>query len=92
MVIQRQTGIDYDLGLIQAHEAILSEQPKTVLVQLAEGLRPFALEIIRELEAQHPQVLFVLWAGSCFGSCDVPPTQDFDLLLAFGHSKWPFWT
>ena len=91
MVVQRETGIDYDLELEKAVAAIGREQPSTVLLQLAEGLRPLATHIVDTLEEKFPAVTFVIWAGSCYGSCDVPPTQDFDLLIAFGHSKWPFW-
>ncbi len=84
--------MSYDLEFDKAVKAVRDASPERVLIQLAEGLRPQATALVDALEEKFPGVEFVLWAGSCFGSCDVPRTDDFDLLLAFGHSAWPFWS
>jgi len=79
---------DYDLELDKAAEQIRKEKAKTVLIQLADGLKPRAKEIKKELEkniSKDTKLLF--WAGSCFGACDIPKA-DVDLIIQFGHSAW----
>ena len=77
---------DYDLELKKVVKEIKKQKAKTVCIQLADGLKPKATEISDFLEKETKAKVFV-WAGSCFGGCDVPE-PDVDLLVQFGHSKW----
>ncbi len=76
----------YNLELNKAIEEIKKIKAKTVLVQLPDGLKPKATEIIKELE-KNTKAKFFIWLGSCYGACDIPKA-DVDLLIQFGHSKW----
>lgn len=80
----------YDLELEKAIVKIKAEKAKLVCIQLPDGLKPYANEIQAEIEAKTPAKV-VIWAGSCYGSCDVPldvQRLGVDLLLQWGHSEW----
>jgi len=83
---------DYDLELSRVAERIKQLKAKTVLIQLADGLKPRAKEIKKELEKRiSKNVKIWFWAGSCFGACDVPTETErlgVDLIIQFGHSEW----
>lgn len=79
---------DYDLELNKAVEKIKQENAKTVLIQLPDGLKPRAKEIQDKLEKEtEKKVKILIWAGSCYGSCDIPQVKT-DLIIQFGHSEW----
>ena len=78
--------MDYDLELERVKEEIKKSKAKRVLVQLADGLKPHATEVARELERTGARIY--IWAGSCFGACDLPNVKGFDLVVHFGHSAW----
>ena len=77
--------MDYDLELNKVVKQINKLRPKTVLVQLPDGLKPRAKEIVDEIEAKTKSKVMI-WMGSCFGSCDVP-TVKVDLIIQWGHTK-----
>lgn len=77
---------DYDLELDKAIKEIKKNNAKTVCIQLPDGLKPKATEIAEFLENK-TKAKIMIWASSCFGSCDVPKL-DVDLLIQWGHSKW----
>lgn len=68
----------------KAIEEIKKQKAKTVLIQLPDGLKPQATKIVDEIE-KNTNVTCLIWAGSCFGSCDIPNIKDIDLLIQFGH-------
>jgi len=76
----------YDLELDRAVAKIKKEKAKTVCIQLPEGLKPKAKEIVDKLEKE-TNAKILIWIGSCFGACDVPKL-DVDLLIQWGHSEW----
>jgi 2-(3-amino-3-carboxypropyl)histidine synthase len=78
------------IDLDSAIKEIKRIKAKKVLIQLPDGLKPKATEIIKKIESKTNAKIFI-WAGSCFGSCDIPNAKNFDLILQFGHTKWPFW-
>ncbi len=78
--------MEYDLELERVKAEIRKSKAKRVLIQLADGLKPKATEIVKELEKTGAKVC--IWAGSCFGACDVPDAKGFDLVVQFGHSEW----
>ncbi len=81
----------YDLELDNLVKEINKENAKLVCLQFPDGLKPKATEIVKELK-EKVDCDFVIWSGSCWGACDTPlGLKDFDLLVQFGHSAWPFY-
>lgn len=78
--------IEVDLEMDRVISEIKKAKARTVCVQLPDGLKPKAAEIQARVEAKTDADV-VIWAGSCFGACDVPDI-DVDLLVQFGHSEW----
>lgn len=76
----------YDLELERAVKEVKANKAKTVLIQLPEGLKPKAKEIIDFIQEKTKAKCFI-WLGSCYGACDIPKF-DFDLLIQWGHSSW----
>ncbi|MEM2932856.1 MAG: diphthamide synthesis protein [Candidatus Pacearchaeota archaeon] len=71
---------------------IKAKKAKLVLLQFPDGLKPRALEIANAIESKTKARCFI-WLGSCFGACDIPQNEkieNFDLIINFGHSLWPF--
>jgi 2-(3-amino-3-carboxypropyl)histidine synthase len=79
--------MQYDLELDRAAEIICSGKAKRVCIQLPDGLKPRAKEIVDFLEKKTKAEIFI-WSGSCFGACDTPDLKGFDLLIQWGHSEW----
>ena len=82
--------MDYDLELEKVVEKIKKEKAKLVCIQLPDGLKPEAKFIQNEIESK-TNAKVIIWAGSCFGSCDIPLEIEklgVDLLIQFGHSPW----
>ena len=82
--------MEYDLEIEKVVEKINKEKAKLVCIQLADGLKPKAKLIQNEVELK-TNVKVIIWAGSCFGACDVPLEVEnlgVDLLIQFGHSSW----
>ena len=78
----------YDLELDKVVGQIKKEGAGKVLIQLPDGLKMHAVEIVDYLEkAVGGEVEFSVWGGSCFGACDVPES-DCDLIIQFGHAEW----
>jgi 2-(3-amino-3-carboxypropyl)histidine synthase len=78
----------YDLELDKAIEEIKKTKAKTVCIQLPNGLKPRAKGISDKIEKETAAKVLI-WAGSCFGACDVPNLKDkADLLIQWGHSEW----
>ncbi|MEK6922929.1 MAG: diphthamide synthesis protein [Nanoarchaeota archaeon] len=75
----------YNLELDKAAEEIKKEKAKNVLIQLPDGLKPKATEIVSFLREKTDSNIFI-WIGSCWGSCDYPEIRDIDLLIQFGHA------
>ncbi|MBS3107607.1 diphthamide synthesis protein [Candidatus Woesearchaeota archaeon] len=79
--------MDYDLELSKAASEIKKAKAKKVLIQLPDGLKPKALEIVDYLRANTKAEIYI-WEGSCFGACDIPNVKGIDLLIQWGHSKF----
>ena len=78
--------MSYDLELKKAIKEINKQKAKTVCIQLPDGLKPRAKEIVDKIEKE-TKAKCIIWAGSCFGACDTPNVKA-DLLIQWGHSKW----
>jgi len=84
--------MDYDLEIDKAAKEIEDAAAKSVCLQLPSGLKPYAKEIQTELEKKTDADI-IIWAGSCFGACDVPlelKNLNVDLLLQWGHARWRY--
>ena len=82
--------MNYDLELDKVVKRIKREKPKLVCLQLPDGLKPRAKEIQDKLEKETDSKI-IIWAGSCFGACDIPVQLEklgVDLLVQWGHSEW----
>ena len=63
---------------------------KLVVLQFADGLKPYALSIVDYLKSKSSGVDFMIYLGSCFGACDVPLGLDIlgvDLIIQIGHNS-----
>lgn len=80
----------YLLELDKIVTEIKQRQAKQVLVQLPDGLKTRAGEIIDHIEKNTDAKAF-LWLSSCFGACDLPLGLDIlkiDLMIQFGHNRY----
>ena len=81
---------DFDLNKIA--DKINKENLKLVCIQLADGIKPRAVEIQKYLE-ENTNARILIWLGSCFGACDVPlelKELNIDLLVQFGHNDFGY--
>ncbi len=82
--------MEYDLELKRVVDKINKEKARLVCIQLPDGLKPKAKLIQNEIQSK-TNTKVIIWAGSCFGSCDIPlevKRLGVDLLIQFGHSSW----
>jgi len=82
--------MQYDLELDNVVEKIKAEDAKLVCIQLPDGLKPEADKIQEAIE-KNTKAKVVIWAGSCYGACDIPlqvQRLGVDLLIQWGHSEW----
>ena len=81
----------YDLELDRVIAVINRDNPKIVAIQLPDGLKPYADSIVKEIESKTASTP-IIWAGSCWGSCDVPDVEKVgaDLVIQWGHSEWSY--
>jgi len=84
--------MDLDFDLDKIVDRINKEKAKLVCIQLADGIKPRAVEIQRYLE-DNTKARVLIWLGSCFGACDVPielKELNIDLLIQFGHNDFGY--
>ncbi len=82
----------FNLELDKAVEEIRKADAKKVCIQLPDGLKPEAKKIADAIE-EKTKAKVIIWAGSCFGACDLPlevERMGVDLLIQWGHSKWKY--
>jgi len=80
----------FDLELNKVIEKVKEKNPKTVCVQLPDGLKPKAKEVVDKIEEATGAEVYI-WLGSCFGACDLPlglKALDIDLMVQFGHNVY----
>jgi diphthamide biosynthesis enzyme Dph1/Dph2-like protein len=83
---------EYDLDIGRAEELINSSNARLVCIQLPSGLKPYAKSIQDELE-KRTNAEILIWAGSCFGACDIPlelRNLKVELLIQWGHARWRY--
>lgn len=82
---------EYDLELDKLVLQIKEKNAKSILLHLPDGLKPKAEMIQEFIYKHHPDIDVIIWAGSNFGSCDLPVDAErsgVDLIVHFGHSPW----
>jgi 2-(3-amino-3-carboxypropyl)histidine synthase len=83
----------YDLELERIINQIKKSKAKLILLQFADGLKPYATIIVNYLEDKFKEnVKFLIWLESCFGACDIPVGLEnikpkIDLIIQFGHNE-----
>jgi diphthamide biosynthesis enzyme Dph1/Dph2-like protein len=76
----------YDIEIECIIAKIKKDKPGRVLIQLPDGLKQYATQIIDLIEKE-VETNISIWLGTCFGACDKPNT-DADLVIQFGHAPW----
>ena len=82
--------MSYNLELERAVKEIRKNKAKRVLIQLPDGLKPKAKEIQKLLQ-EKTSAEILIWAGSCFGACDIPLHTEklgVNMIIQWGHSEW----
>ena len=81
--------VEFDLELDHVANEIIKMQAVRVCIQLPDGLKPRAGEIADVLKMK-TGAMILIWLGSCFGACDIPPVDKLgiDLLVQWGHSEF----
>jgi len=80
----------YNLNLNKIVSEIKLNKYKRVLIQLPDGLKPQAFEIVEKIELESDAEVLI-WFGSCYGACDLPigiEKSGIDLVIQFGHTKF----
>lgn len=77
---------NYDFEINKITKIIKKLKPKSILIQLPDGLKPEATFIADKLKESGAQIY--IWAGTCFGACDIPNIKFVDLIVQFGHNKF----
>ena len=84
--------MEFDFDLDKITERINKEKSKLVCIQLADGLKPKAVEIQKYIESK-TKARVLIWLGSCFGACDVPmelKELNIELVIQFGHNDFGY--
>ncbi len=80
----------FNLELEKVLEEINKRKPKKILIQLPDGLKNRAGEIVEFIEKNSDAEAFILF-GSCYGACDLPLGLNIlkiDLMIQWGHNKF----
>ncbi len=80
----------YKLELERVIQEIKARNAQQVLVQLPDGLKTKAGDIVDYIEKNTDSKAFI-WLSSCFGACDLPLGLDIlkiDLMIQFGHNRY----
>ena len=81
----------YDLELNKVVSKIKELDAKRVLLQLPDGMRPFAVQMVNAITSAIKTKVF-LSGNSCYGACDISIDQarglDIDLIVHYGHTQY----
>lgn len=79
----------YDFELDRVIAEINYKKAQKVLIQLPDGLRPYAFQLAEKIQ-KIKQIHIIFSGDSCYGACDLAIRQakelDVDLLIHYGHS------
>ena len=80
----------YDPELKKAIEEVRSNKAKLVCIQLPDGMKPMAKEMVDRISAE-TEARVLIWLGSNFGACDIPlgvKNLGVDLMICWGHNMF----
>ena len=80
----------YDLEEQRIIDKVNSGKYTKVLLQLPDGLKTEAGDLVRRLE-KDTSATYLIWFGTNFGACDLPigvQALGVQLVVAFGHNKY----
>ena len=80
----------FNLELERVLDTIKEENAKAVMIQLPDGLKPKAQEIVDQIEDKTNAECYI-WFTSCYGACDIPlglENLGVDLFLQWGHNRF----
>ena len=80
----------YDLELSRVVERVKKHGYKNVMIQLPDGLKPRAKEIVDTIR-NGTGAEVIVWMASCYGACDLPFGLDqlkVDLFIQWGHNRF----
>lgn len=81
----------YDLELDVVISKIKEIDAKRVLLQLPDGMRPFAVQLVSAIKEATGSMVF-LSGNSCYGACDISIEQarhlNVDLMVHYGHTQY----
>ena len=79
----------YELELERVISEIKKRGARRVLLQLPDGMRPYAFEIAEHIRGETPTEV-IISGDSCYGACDIASRQaldlNVDLLIHYGHA------
>lgn len=82
---------DYDFQLEYVVETLLKVASRKVLLQFPDGLKPFAISILKLLR-EKANAEFIISAESTYGACDLAIEEakmiGADTIIHFGHSEY----
>ena len=84
--------ISYDLELERAVAKIKEHNCKVVGIQMPDGMKHHAEKIQDALE-EATGADIIIWAGSCYGACDLAIDMrrlGCELLIQWGHTEWKY--
>ncbi|MFH1801521.1 MAG: hypothetical protein ABH804_01670 [archaeon] len=87
--LEKNYSVDFEKIVLE----IKKKRAKIVLLQFADGLKPYATAAVDFLEGKtEGKTEFLIWLGSCFGACDTPilPREferKIDLIVQVGHNE-----
>jgi 2-(3-amino-3-carboxypropyl)histidine synthase len=80
----------YELELDRVIERVKKNKHKTVMIQLPDGLKPRAGEIVDTIRDKTGAEV-IIWMASCYGACDLPHGLEqlkVDLFIQWGHNRF----
>ncbi len=79
----------YELEIERVVGEIKRRGARRVLLQLPDGMRPFAFELAEQIRNETPTEV-IISGDSCYGACDIASKQalelNVDLLIHYGHT------
>ena len=79
----------YELELERVTAEITKRGARRILLQLPDGMRPFAFQIAEYIRKATPSEV-IISGDSCYGACDIASRQaldlNVDLLIHYGHA------
>ncbi|MBC8462946.1 diphthamide biosynthesis enzyme Dph2 [Candidatus Bathyarchaeota archaeon] len=81
----------YDLELDRVISKVSELDASRVLLQLPDGMRPFAVQLVSAINKATGASVF-LSGGSCYGACDIAIDQaralNVDIIVHYGHTQY----